>query len=429
MTKLFSKSLDAKDLQKLSALLKELNDLNESLTAKYTLRNDLVAITDGRSAAAKVIKAEIDLLRVETNELRAEKQKLCSELEELSELKNETEELKQLLQQNFRPNVRLIDHLKRFLTEETISELDDRVQKINILYEDLYSTKSDGECKFDKINEIYYKAEGLNDFLFVDNVTYEGFAVQRGQVLKKEYEKIDQFYNTLFHEIEDEHGNLEPSISKLINQQQVRLDQFYTKIFGVENSEQKSLSEVLDSRLIKLQDVEKEAKKIIGLSSNAGLAGGFVEKGKQAKYNKYVSLGVFCLSLLILAIFNFFTINFEELDKITLTSITVRLVVNIPLIWVATVANLNLNKYSKLEAEYGHKESLAKSYERYKDEILKLPEITIDGSKDVYDNLYSDLIKINLEAFKKNPADGMDTAKSNSIVDQVISKLGNTKKE
>lgn len=427
MVKLFSQSLDPKDIERLNHLLKELNSLNKSLTAKYTLRNDLVAITDGRSAAAKAIKDEIDNLRFETNALKVEKEKLFHELEALVELKNETDELKQLLQQNFRPNVRLIDHLKSFLTEETISNLNERAQKINNLYDDFYLTNFEGKHKIEKINEIYAKAEELNDFLFVDKISYEGLTVQREQVLKKEYEKIDQFYNSLFNENKDENGEIQIPISTSINQQKMKLDQFYTKIFGSDNSEQKSLSDVLDNSLLKLKNVEEEAKKIIGLSSNAGLAGGFVEKGKHAQNNKYVSLGVFCLSLIALAVFNFCTINFEELDKISLTSIVIRLVINIPLIWVATVANLNLNKYSKLEAEYGHKESLAKSYERYKDEILKLPEITTDGNKDAYDNLYADLIKINLEAFKKNPADGMDTAKSNSIVDQIMSKLNKSK--
>ncbi|WP_284087403.1 hypothetical protein [Acinetobacter nosocomialis] len=353
MVKLFSQSLDPKDIERLNHLLKELNSLNKSLTAKYTLRNDLVAITDGRSAAAKAIKDEIDNLRFETNALKVEKEKLFHELEALVELKNETDELKQLLQQNFRPNVRLIDHLKSFLTEETISNLNERAQKINNLYDDFYLTNFEGKHKIEKINEIYAKAEELNDFLFVDKISYEGLTVQREQVLKKEYEKIDQFYNSLFNENKDENGEIQIPISTSINQQKMKLDQFYTKIFGSDNSEQKSLSDVLDNSLLKLKNVEEEAKKIIGLSSNAGLAGGFVEKGKHAQNNKYVSLGVFCLSLIALAVFNFCTINFEELDKISLTSIVIRLVINIPLIWVATVANLNLNKYSKLEAEYG----------------------------------------------------------------------------
>lgn len=424
MKKIFSKSLDSQDEQKLRSLLNSLNELNKSLTAKYTLRNDLDAITDGRSAAAKLIKEEIDALRLETQQLKVQKEQLIDDLNSLSELKQNTEELKQILQQNYKPNVTLLNYLKQFMTEEKITELESKASKIEHLHSNFYDKSSSEQNKVDKINEIYIKADTFNKYFFEDEIEFDGLQIKREQAVKKEYEKICDFYDELFENSEDENGEEKLSISKMIKQQEIKIDHFYNKIFGSSNPEQKPLSDVLDSRLQNLKDIESEAKKIIGLSSIAGLAGGFVEKGKEARMNKYVSLGVFVLSLILLAIFNFFTINFNELDKITLTSITIRLVINIPLIWIATVANLNLNKYSKLEAEYGHKESLAKSYEKYKDEIFKLPQISSD-SQEAYDNIYADLIRINLEAFKKNPADGMDTAKSNSILDQVLSKIDN----
>ncbi|WPP92370.1 hypothetical protein SOI80_01555 [Acinetobacter pittii] len=424
MKKIFSKSLDSQDEQKLRSLLNSLNELNKSLTAKYTLRNDLEAITDGRSAAAKLIKEEIDALRLETQQLKVQKEQLIDDLNSLSELKQNTEELKQILQQNYKPNVTLLNYLKQFMTEEKITELESKASKIEHLHSNFYDKSSSGQNKVDQINEIYLKADTFNKYFFEDEIEFDGLQIKREQAVKKEYEKICDFYDELFENSEDENGEEKLSISKMIKQQEIKIDHFYNKIFGSSNPEQKPLSDVLDSRLQNLKDIESEAKKIIGLSSIAGLAGGFVEKGKEARMNKYVSLGVFVLSLILLAIFNFFTINFDELDKITLTSITIRLVINIPLIWIATVANLNLNKYSKLEAEYGHKESLAKSYEKYKDEIFKLPQISSD-SQEAYDNIYADLIRINLEAFKKNPADGMDTAKSNSILDQVLSKIDN----
>ncbi|HFF5167608.1 TPA: hypothetical protein ACGDMX_003097, partial [Acinetobacter baumannii] len=361
MKKIFSKSLDSQDEQKLRSLLNSLNELNKSLTAKYTLRNDLEAITDGRSAAAKLIKEEIDALRLETQQLKVQKEQLIDDLNSLSELKQNTEELKQILQQNYKPNITLLNYLKQFMTEEKITELESKASKIENLYSNFYDKSSSEQNKIDQINEIYLKADTLNKYFFEDEIEFDGLQIKREQAVKKEYEKICDFYDELFENSEDENGEEKLSISKMIKQQEIKIDHFYNKIFGSSNPEQKPLSDVLDSRLQNLKDIESEAKKIIGLSSIAGLAGGFVEKGKEARMNKYVSLGVFVLSLILLAIFNFFTINFDELDKITLTSITIRLVINIPLIWIATVANLNLNKYSKLEAEYGHKESLAKS--------------------------------------------------------------------
>ncbi len=401
MKGVFSKSLDPKDEQKLKNLLNELDQLNKSLTAKYTLRNDLEAITDGRSAAAKLIKEEIDALRLETQQLKVQKEQLIDDLNSLSELKQDTEELKQILQQNYKPNVTLLNYLKQFMTEEKITELESKVSKIDHLYSNFYDESSSEKNKVDQINEIYVKADTFNKYFFEDEIEFDGLKIQREQAIKKEYEKICDFYDELFKNSEDESGEEKLSISKIIKQQEKKIDHFYNKIFGSSNPEQKALSDVLDHRLQNLKEVESEAKKIIGLSSIAGLAGGFVEKGKEARMNKYVSLGVFVASLILLAIFNFKTIDFNALDKITLISITIRLVINIPLIWIATVANLNLNKYSKLEAEYGHKESLAKSYEKYKDEILKLHQISSDN-QEAYDNIYADLIKINLEAFKKN---------------------------
>ncbi|CAA0224058.1 hypothetical protein AB945B12_01987, partial [Acinetobacter baumannii] len=134
MKGVFSKSLDPKDEQKLKNLLNELDQLNKSLTAKYTLRNDLEAITDGRSAAAKLIKEEIDALRLETQQLKVQKEQLIDDLNSLSELKQDTEELKQILQQNYKPNVTLLNYLKQFMTEEKITELESKASKIDQLY-------------------------------------------------------------------------------------------------------------------------------------------------------------------------------------------------------------------------------------------------------------------------------------------------------
>ncbi|HCQ9611217.1 TPA: hypothetical protein OMQ13_000221, partial [Acinetobacter baumannii] len=147
MKKIFSKSLDSQDEQKLRSLLNSLNELNKSLTAKYTLRNDLEAITDGRSAAAKLIKEEIDALRLETQQLKVQKEQLIDDLNSLSELKQNTEELKQILQQNYKPNITLLNYLKQFMTEEKITELESKASKIENLYSNFYDKSSSEQNK------------------------------------------------------------------------------------------------------------------------------------------------------------------------------------------------------------------------------------------------------------------------------------------
>ena len=70
---------------------------------------------------------------------------------------------------------------------------------------------------------------------------------------------------------------------------------------------------------------------------------------------------------------------------------------------------VNLNKYSRLEEEYAHKESLAKSFERYKEQIINL-----DDSKESQD-LMLRLLTANISAFEKNAADTMDKAKADTL--------------
>ena len=148
------------------------------------------------------------------------------------------------------------------------------------------------------------------------------------------------------------------------------------------------------------------------MSSDAGLAGGFNQKVDEVKKNKYVSLAVFVVVLIIMGIFNFNTIDFKNLKDIDLISIITRFMINIPFLWIATVANINLNKYTKLEQEYSHKESLAKSFERYKTEIEKLDRIDSEKSN----SLMMNLMELNIEAFKVNPANSIDKIKKDSTL-------------
>ncbi|CAA6824212.1 MAG: Unknown protein [uncultured Sulfurovum sp.] len=165
------------------------------------------------------------------------------------------------------------------------------------------------------------------------------------------------------------------------------------------------MTEILTERLQELKEIEIEARKVINLSSDAGLAGGFMQRGQEARKKRFYSVVLFTLSLGLLGAFNFKTIDFANLDDITLTSIAIRMVINIPFIWIAIVANINLNKYSRLEEEYAHKESLAKSFENYKEQINVL-------DSESSNELMKSLLEINISAFKKNAAETMDTAKS-----------------
>lgn len=420
---LLKRGLDEKDKNELIRLLTQIKNINESLIAKYELRADLIQLVDKRQGAARVVKEEIDTLRKEIDELKAQKQSLTTEIDTVLKFKKDVEELTQLLESQMSTGQPLTDAIKELLTVENYEEWLHRSKTLDEVFEDVYLPMDDrGVSKTDLIQTTYDKSEELNKYLFEkdEKVEVDGVATTRDFLLRRSYKLIDEYHRKLFISSLDDEGNEIPSITSQIDKKKTDLETFHTKIFGDKNAQKISLADALDERLKQLKLVEDEARNIMKMSSTVGLAGGFFEKAKEARYNKWGSLAVFAASLILLAIFNFKHINWENLDSITLQSIAIRVMLNIPLLWLATVANINLNKYSRLEQEYGHKEALAKSYEKYRDEISKLPSLDTEVDDPAMATLHAELIKLNLEAFKKNPTDDMDKAKANFFADKIF---------
>lgn len=420
---LLKRGVDEKDKNELIRLLAQIKNINESLIAKYELRADLIQLVDKRQGAARVVKEEVDTLRKEIDELKAQKQSLTTEIDTVLKFKEDVEELTLLLESQTSTGQPLTDAIKELLTVEKYEQWLHRSKTLDEVFEDVYLPMDDrGVSKTDFIQTTYDKSEELNKYLFEkdEKVEVDGVATTRDFLLRRSYKLIDEYHRKLFISSLDDEGNEIPSITSQIDKKKTDLETFHTKIFGDKNAQKISLADALDERLKQLKLVEDEARNVMKMSSTAGLAGGFFEKAKEARYNKWGSLAVFAASLILLAIFNFKHINWENLDSITLQSIAIRVMLNIPLLWLATVANINLNKYSRLEQEYGHKEALAKSYEKYRDEISKLPSLDTEVDDPAMATLHAELIKLNLEAFKKNPTDDMDKAKANFFADRLF---------
>ncbi|WP_180173822.1 hypothetical protein [Acinetobacter sp. YH01024] len=402
--------------------LKQLSALHGKLSSKYTLADNLEHITDGRTAAAKLIRAEIEQLQTEIVDVKAQKQLLIAEFKELQQLKNEVSSLKSLMEHTYEDGTTTTQTLKELLDSENLADLYNESDKLKIEFRKYFAANEGEELSHSqKLDQLATKAKDVHSYLFNNDVIVEGIETSREQAIKKKYQEIDDYYDYIFIDETNDAGEKISSYSTTFNKQKNALDKFYLKIFGDKNNQ--SLEQVLSQRLETLEETEKEALKVLNQASNAGLAGGFYEKDNQAKENRKNNLYVFIGALVLLAGFNFLTIDFNNIDQITITSITVRLILNIPLIWIATVANLNLNRYSKLEQEYGHKEALARSFEKYKTEIK-----TLNSESDESIYLQAKLLEINLEAFRKNPADGMENVKSDSILEKLIPSLEKTKK-
>lgn len=212
--------------------------------------------------------------------------------------------------------------------------------------------------------------------------------------MESKIKKLEEMWDEYFTEDEDEDIK-----SKLIDDRLQKIDQFYSRVYGDTEKQIPSLKQELDNRLENLKDIETRAKATIDLSSEAGLAGGFVAKRKEANTARLISLVVFVVTVLCMFGFNLWLFDADDFKNMELHTLLFKVTINAPLIWIATIANVNLNRFSRLEQEYSHKESLAKSYERYRAEIEQLEQLGVQGA----DELKIKLLDTNLEAFKLNP--------------------------
>ena len=379
-------------LAKVNQQIQQINSLYQKLEKSYSINKAFIDSSSEESLKT-LIDRELNDFRAKTDEINVMLLKLKEGFDFLTTLQNNGKNR--------------IQYVQDMLSDKILEDIKDKSEAFYESYNQIFNTENgdlteDFIKKYEIINNLYKKLyESTNN---------------KKSINEELEEKIDNFFEQYSILIKNDNGTsmYDEFINKNndFNSKKIKLDTFYTRIFGNEAEDTKSLNNELEERLNRLKDIEKEAKKILSLSSDAGLAGGFNQKVDEVKKNKYVSLAVFVVVLIIMGIFNFNTIDFKNLKDIDLISIITRFMINIPFLWIATVANINLNKYTKLEQEYSHKESLAKSFERYKTEIEKLDRIDSEKSN----SLMMNLMELNLEAFKVNPANSIDKIKKDSTL-------------
>ena len=393
-------SLKESDERKLKEGLAELRKLHERLSSQYLLKADLVELNDRRFALRTLLDDEL-------NKVRAHQQGLETKTVELTRLKLKLEEslaaiseIEAILKDD-EDGVSRYSKILELTSEDSLNDLQSSSDSIHNAYNFLFASNGGDPSKIEQAKNEIRKINLDYEKLFAEEIDEDG-----GTRINQLYDIIDEFDKYYADLFETDDPDLK-SKKDQINDQLNRIQNFYDKIYGNEAKKLPSLVKDLDERLTNLKNVEERAKSVIGLSSEAGLAGGFVVKGKEAKEGQKYSIIVFVV--VVLAIFGFNIYLFDKNDFLNMKwdTFLFKLLINAPLIWIATIANINLNKFSRLEQEYSHKEALAKSYERYKSEIQELEHLGVTGAEE----LKLKLLEINLEAFKVNPAEHSDKSK------------------
>ena len=402
-------SLKESDEKKLREGLAELRKLHERLSSQYLLKADLVELNDRRFALRTLLDDEL-------NKVRAQQQGLESKTIELSHLKLKLEEslsaiseIEAILEED-EDGISRYSKILELTSEDSLHDIQSNSDSIHDAYNSLFVSNGEDPSKIEQARNEIRKISLDYEKLFEEEIDEDG-----GTRISQLYDIVDEFEKYYADIFETDDPDLK-SKKDQINDQLNRIQNFYDKVYGNEAKKLPSLVKDLDERLTNLKNVEERAKSVIGLSSEAGLAGGFVVKGKEAKEGQKYSIIVFIFVVLAIFAFNFYLFDKSDFLNMKWDTFLFKLLINAPLIWIATIANINLNKFSRLEQEYSHKEALAKSYERYKSEIQELEHLGVNGAEE----LKLKLLEINLEAFKVNPAEHSDKSKSDfSIWDLV----------
>lgn len=269
---------------------------------------------------------------------------------------------------------------------------------------------------FSLLNKIYSHLDSneTQDFLKISNNFNEEIisTVSAINAIKSKTDSLSTEINTMSNELStlsrvlfgDEYDFTKKSLLTEIQEKRNELEDLFETIKQYEIV-QKSV----------IEELNRESKSTLEKSTNAGLASAFYEEKKSAseKVDRYTTIftqtvwTIFCI-VLISTIFGIFTdfslLRLDNWDSI-LKGLMIKIGIISPLVYAAIFANRRRSEYHRLEQEYAHKETMAKSYLSFKDQVDKL------GSGNEEKQMLEKLLSCSIETIGYNAASTLDSNK------------------
>lgn len=171
------------------------------------------------------------------------------------------------------------------------------------------------------------------------------------------------------------------------------------------------LNQYNEEQKTKFKSLKDEIESLLKDATNASLASSY-EKSKESYRNSIISWNVaFMFSMfgiLGVAIWAFVEVTDRLEPLVVLGAILVRLPLYIPLAWLAIFATRRRNEIKRLQEEYKHKETLARSFLGFKEQIDKIQ----DTQKEI---LIAKLMKKLVETTNENPNKALDKTNKENI--------------
>ncbi|SJN55995.1 hypothetical protein VR7878_01539 [Vibrio ruber DSM 16370] len=236
---------------------------------------------------------------------------------------------------------------------------------------------------------------------------------------------------------------LEKTENNLTSQEKILKDlrNFYVKIYGenVDDNITGGLDSDINDYIKKLDSFEKEQKNkyntlnnqiesLIPGATNTGLASAYRELKEECNRPVMIFTILFFISIVILCFLaSIFVVDKVDWSPLSITFVHTttwtemattwlkRLPLILPILWLTVFVSKRRSEYQRLRFEYSHKESLAKSYNSYKQQIEELGE---DNSE-----LLKTLLEQTIIAIAFNASTTLDKKHSDgTIAEKIASK-------
>lgn len=287
------------------------------------------------------------------------------------------------------------------LIEEKIESLTTEVSKIEAIF-----------AKHPEIDDEINQFEGLiskgDDFY---NKIHSAFKVA---ITRKN--EIDGLYYDImgYTEKEDDKDEeiyvegLKDKIENSFNDLKKQLEKYNEKITIFTNIKDKEVVDFIQKWAIEIEGVNKKIQGLLPRALTAGLSYAYSDKkdaeeleSKNHKRNfLYAIIGLIIVSIIPFGVNIALFINGKSLEELIINMprlASAILPLYFPLLWLAYVANKNLNLSKRLIEEYTHKEVLSKTFEGLSSQISEIDD------EDISSELRIKLIYNILEVSSENP--------------------------
>ncbi|MFG5139625.1 hypothetical protein O8I32_04840 [Campylobacter lari] len=304
-------------------------------------------------------------------------------------------------------------------------------KELQDLKENIEELENEANDKFEVIQEKYNLICGEdNDKSLYNQIENVKSDIEKQlQDLSTKINQFNRFYDETFGEFEAENNERNGGLKKELQDLKKELQDYFKtqkEAFELYEKEKKD----------KFIKIEKNIKKLLGGATNGSLAHSY-EISKKSYFWPIVgwNCAVFVSIISIIGLSGELVIN--QLSKINandymsiLSLAALRLPIYISLVWLGVFSTRRRNEIKRLQEEYKHKETVAKTYYGYQEQMEKLSDS--GKAKELQERLMSNLVdmvnqnpnitldKIKqenapmidfVEKFSKLPKDGQDMIK------------------